>query len=85
MLLGRTEADAIYDFSKNQAIGTGGSAEQPLSKVEKRISGFQLTSVQPPAPPGIGAMRASPEERNRISQTSPEGRQVSGLASRGFP
>jgi len=42
MLLGRTEADAIYDFSKNQAIGTGGSAEQPLSKVEKRISGFQL-------------------------------------------
>jgi hypothetical protein len=45
MLLGRREGDVTYDFSKNAAIGTGSTNRQQLSKVETRISGFQLTET----------------------------------------
>src|SRR5208337_4951140 len=42
MLLGRTECDGNHNSSKNAAIGTGSSARQQLSTVEKGRSDFQI-------------------------------------------
>src|SRR5260370_23953620 len=58
----RREGEPTANFSKNAAIGTGGPTQQRLSKVEKRLSDFQLTerqmparSVHPSAPCAIGS------------------------------
>jgi hypothetical protein len=45
MLLGRREGDVTYNFSKNAAIGTGSTNQQQLSKVERGLSGSQLTKI----------------------------------------